>query len=98
MRATTTNTPMTPIQMPPFTRSPASSQPVSVVASIASTKSRDNREVVMERRQKMKKMAPVAIAPVLGTLTVYGGKRLGATFAPAAAAASVAAAFLPYLV
>jgi hypothetical protein len=52
----------------------------------------------MERSQKMKKMAAAVTAPVLGRLTVYGGKRLGATFAPAVAAAPAAVAFLPYFV
>jgi len=52
----------------------------------------------MERSQKMKKKRTVAVGQVLGTLTVSRAKRLGATFALAAAAAPAAASFLPYFV
>jgi hypothetical protein len=52
----------------------------------------------MERSRKEMRAGATAAGPVLGKLTVSGGKRLGATFAFAAATAPATAAFLFYLI
>jgi len=52
----------------------------------------------MRGSQKVKKEGAVALHSALGKLTASGGKRLGATFAFVAAGATVAAAYLSYLV
>jgi hypothetical protein len=53
--------------------SPMAAQPVRVDASTVSTKSRERREVVMVRCQKMKKISTSAREPVLDLAYCFGG-------------------------
>jgi hypothetical protein len=52
----------------------------------------------MERRQRVRKTGATAVAPVMSKLTLSKGKRLGATFALAAAGALATAALFSFFV